>query len=416
MAALAEALRPAAEGRSTRRPPACDRPRRCEEGHRAPRRRGRLRASRRARRASHAEPLRRKRIAAQRIARDVLDRVTAMTDLGLGYLSLERATPTLSPASCSGCGSRRRSRSNLFGVVYVLDEPSAGLHPADGEALLVALDRLVRPPATPLFVVEHDLDVIRRADWIVDVGPDAGEHGGKILYSGPPPGLRDVTGSHTARYLFAPSPHRSTAPRTPKGWLTLVDVTRNNLHGVAADVPIGVLTSSPGSRDRASRASSVRRWSIWCRRIWVDRRRPPTMPVTKRETPRAAFSTTRRRRPKDASRAALDAIRRLVVVTRSRSVARRARTSRPTPACSTRCASCSRRPPLRGSIATTRAASRSTSRRVVARPAKAKASSRSSCCSWRASMRRARPATARATTRRRCRSRGATGTSPRCSA
>src|SRR6185437_2573368 len=92
-------------------------------------------------------------------------------------------------------------RSNLFGVVYVLDEPSAGLHPADTQALLRALDRL-KAGGNSLFVVEHELDVVRHADWIVDVGPDAGLHGGEIIYSGPLEGLRKVEKSRTRRYLF----------------------------------------------------------------------------------------------------------------------------------------------------------------------------------------------------------------------
>src|SRR6476620_6246912 len=96
-------------------------------------------------------------------------------------------------------------RSNLFGVVYVLDEPSAGLHPADTEALLTALFRL-KEQGNSLFVVEHELDVIRRADWIVDVGPAAGEHGGEILYSGTPAGLAKVKASATRQFLFRDEP------------------------------------------------------------------------------------------------------------------------------------------------------------------------------------------------------------------
>ena len=86
-------------------------------------------------------------------------------------------------------------------MLYVLDEPSAGLHPADAEPLLDVLDRL-RRAGNSLFVVEHDMDVVRRADWIVDVGPGAGELGGNVLYSGPVPGLADVEESVTRRYLF----------------------------------------------------------------------------------------------------------------------------------------------------------------------------------------------------------------------
>ena len=124
-----------------------------------------------------------------------------LLDLGLGYLSLERSTPTLSPGELQRLRLATQVRSNLFGVVYVLDEPSAGLHPADTEALLVALDRL-KASGNSLFVVEHELDVIRRADWIVDVGPAAGEKGGEVLYSGPPAGLERVEASQTRRHLF----------------------------------------------------------------------------------------------------------------------------------------------------------------------------------------------------------------------
>lgn len=126
-----------------------------------------------------------KAVVTQRIAEDLLARNTVLLDLGLGYLTLERSTPTLSPGELQRLRLATQVRSNLFGVVYVLDEPSAGLHPADTEALLRALDRL-KASGNSLFVVEHELDVIRHADWIVDVGPLAGEQGGKILYSGPP--------------------------------------------------------------------------------------------------------------------------------------------------------------------------------------------------------------------------------------
>ena len=128
---------------------------------------------------------------AQRITDDLVERIGVTLDLGLGYLSLERSTPTLSPGELQRLRLATQIRSNLFGVVYVLDEPSAGLHPADTEALLVALDRL-KASGNSLFVVEHELDVIRHADWIVDVGPAAGEQGGEILYSGPPKGLESI--------------------------------------------------------------------------------------------------------------------------------------------------------------------------------------------------------------------------------
>src|SRR4029077_6055228 len=142
-----------------------------------------------------------KALVTYRIACDLAARVEVLLDLGLGYLSLERSTPTLSPGELQRLRLATQVHSNLFGVVYVLDEPSAGLHPADTEALLRALDAL-KASGNSLFVVEHELDVVRRADWIVDVGPRAGEHGGFVLYSGHPEGLKCVEESHTRHYLF----------------------------------------------------------------------------------------------------------------------------------------------------------------------------------------------------------------------
>ena len=140
-------------------------------------------------------------IVARRIAEDLAARLVVLLDLGLGYLSLERGTPTLSPGELQRLRLATQLYSNLFGVVYVLDEPSAGLHPADTEALLKALAGL-KSAGNSLFVVEHDLDVIRQADWLVDVGPAAGEKGGEILYSGPPEGLKNVRESQTRQFLF----------------------------------------------------------------------------------------------------------------------------------------------------------------------------------------------------------------------
>lgn len=181
----------------------------------------------------------------QRIAEDLLSRNMTMLDLGLGYLTLERSTPTLSPGELQRLRLATQVRSNLFGVVYVLDEPSAGLHPADTEALLRALDRL-KASGNSLFVVEHELDVIRHADWIVDVGPAAGEHGGQILYSGPPAGLRDIGPSRTRHHLFGENLLPARTPRSAVGWLKLSGVTRNNLARVNAEFPLGVFTTVTG--------------------------------------------------------------------------------------------------------------------------------------------------------------------------
>ncbi len=180
-----------------------------------------------------------------RIACDIAARLEVLLELGLGYLSLERSTPTLSPGELQRLRLATQVRSNLFGVVYVLDEPSAGLHPADTEALLKALDRL-KAAGNSLFVVEHELDVVRHADWIVDVGPEAGEHGGEILYSGPLEGLARVKRSHTREFLFNERDMQARPPREPRGWLRLAAVTRNNLHNLDAEFPLGVLTSVTG--------------------------------------------------------------------------------------------------------------------------------------------------------------------------
>ena len=186
-----------------------------------------------------------KALVVQRIVEDLARRIEVLLDLGLGYLTLERSTPTLSPGELQRLRLATQVRSNLFGVVYVLDEPSAGLHPADTEALLRALERL-KAAGNSLFVVEHELDVVRKADWIVDVGPAAGAQGGEILYSGRLAGLAEVEASQTGRFLFSDSAGPTREVREPTGWLKLRAVTRNNLDGLDADLPLGVLTCVTG--------------------------------------------------------------------------------------------------------------------------------------------------------------------------
>ncbi|WGT31580.1 excinuclease ABC subunit UvrA [Pseudomonas atacamensis] len=186
-----------------------------------------------------------KRLAAQRIAEDLLERVSTLTDLGLGYLALERSTPTLSSGELQRLRLATQLGSQLFGVIYVLDEPSAGLHPADGEALFEALQRL-KADGNTLFVVEHDVETMRRADWLIDVGPAAGEKGGRVLYSGPPAGLADIADSQTRAYLFAENQRPERAARKPSGWLKLDGVTRNNLKNLSAEFPLGCFTSVTG--------------------------------------------------------------------------------------------------------------------------------------------------------------------------
>ncbi|MGW2863751.1 ATP-binding cassette domain-containing protein [Streptomyces sp. NPDC001205] len=182
---------------------------------------------------------------ARTLTADLLARIEPVRELGLGYLSLDRTAPTLSAGELQRLRLATQLRSGLFGVVYVLDEPSAGLHPADTEALLTVLDRL-KAAGNSVFVVEHHLDVVRHADWLVDVGPLAGEHGGRVLHSGPPGDLAGVEESATRRFLFDRSPAPRRTVREPRAWLELTGVTRHNLRGVDAAFPLGVFTAVTG--------------------------------------------------------------------------------------------------------------------------------------------------------------------------
>ncbi|WP_163714591.1 excinuclease ABC subunit UvrA [Mycobacterium timonense] len=179
------------------------------------------------------------------IAADLVARLQVLIDLGLGYLTLNRRTPTVSPGELQRLRLATQLRAGLFGVLYVLDEPSAGLHPADAEPLLDVLDRL-RRAGNSLFVVEHDMDVVRRADWIVDVGPAAGELGGDVLYSGPVPGLAVIEASVTRRYLFEEASPPSRQPRTQSGQLRLRGICFHNLSDLDVDLPLGVYTAVTG--------------------------------------------------------------------------------------------------------------------------------------------------------------------------
>ena len=182
---------------------------------------------------------------AVRISADLLARIEVLLGMGLGYLGLGRRSTTLSAGETQRLRIATQLRSGLFGVVYVLDEPSAGLHPADAAPLLDVLEQL-KESGNSLFVVEHDMDVVGRADWVVDIGPAAGEGGGHVLYSGPVAGLEDVEGSLTARYLFGRAEPPRREARTPRGWLQLNGVTRHNLRDVSVRFPLRTLTAVTG--------------------------------------------------------------------------------------------------------------------------------------------------------------------------
>lgn len=180
------------------------------------------------------------------LGNELLARIDVVRGLGLGYLTMDRASTDLSSGELQRLRLATQLRAGLFGVVYVLDEPSAGLHPADTDALYAALRQLV-DAGNSLFVVEHDLAIARRADWLIDIGPGAGTEGGEVVYSGPPAGLEGVAHSITGRFLFpngtSPEPHE---PRPASSWLKLSGLDHNNLQGLDVEIPLGVMTAITG--------------------------------------------------------------------------------------------------------------------------------------------------------------------------
>jgi excinuclease ABC subunit A len=183
--------------------------------------------------------------AARSLVKDFSVRVEAIIGLGLGYLSMDRSSTALSPGELQRVRLAGQLRAGLFGVLYVLDEPSAGLHPADSEALYAALRELVAS-GNSLFVVEHDLAIARNADWVVDVGPSAGTLGGHVVYSGPPEGLADVEESATAEFMFGRTPVPTLAAHDPVEWLSLEHLSLHNVKDVSVRLPVGCLTAITG--------------------------------------------------------------------------------------------------------------------------------------------------------------------------
>ncbi len=186
---------------------------------------------------------------AKMIVHDLIERCTLISKLGLDYLSLDRSTPTLSAGELQRLRLTTQLRSGLFGVVYVLDEPSAGLHPADAEALVEVL-MLLKNSGNSLFVVEHELDIVRKADWIVDMGPEAGDRGGSLLYSGPIDGLSKID-SHTSHYLFGKNKKNKSTKierRTVSNreQITIENISRHNLKNLSVKIPRSVLTVVTG--------------------------------------------------------------------------------------------------------------------------------------------------------------------------
>ena len=181
------------------------------------------------------------------IVKEIKARLKFLVDVGLDYLTLERATATLSGGEAQRIRLATQIGAGLMGVLYILDEPSIGLHQRDNERLIATLERL-RDLGNTVIVVEHDEDTIRSADFVVDMGPGAGEHGGEIVAIGTPDEIMKAEGSLTADYLSGRRrievPEKRRKPR--RGSLKLTGATENNLHNVTLEVPFGTLTVVTG--------------------------------------------------------------------------------------------------------------------------------------------------------------------------
>ncbi|MCK0510533.1 excinuclease ABC subunit UvrA [Aromatoleum buckelii] len=187
-------------------------------------------------------------LVAGKIVKEISDRLSFLINVGLDYLSLDRSADTLSGGEAQRIRLASQIGSGLTGVMYVLDEPSIGLHQRDNDRLLGTL-RQLRDLGNTVIVVEHDEDAIRSADYVVDMGPGAGVHGGEIVARGTPAEIlaseTSLTGAYLAGRLAIPSPRRRTAP-DPERMLTLRGCSGNNLKDVALELPVGLLTCVTG--------------------------------------------------------------------------------------------------------------------------------------------------------------------------
>lgn len=182
------------------------------------------------------------------VLKEIRSRLSFLHDVGLDYLTLSRAAATLSGGEAQRIRLATQIGSGLVGVMYVLDEPSIGLHQRDNERLIGTLHKL-RDLGNTLIVVEHDEDTIKNADWLVDVGPGAGEHGGEIIYSGPADGIGKATRSITGDYITGrreiPVPQKRRKVRKSQQ-LTVVGARQNNLDNLTVNFPLGVMTAVTG--------------------------------------------------------------------------------------------------------------------------------------------------------------------------
>ena len=180
------------------------------------------------------------------ILKEIRARVGFLVNVGLGYLSLSRATGTLSGGEAQRIRLATQIGSGLVGVCYILDEPSIGLHQRDNDKLLAALKNL-RDLGNTLIVVEHDEDTMREADYIVDIGPGAGSHGGEVVACGTAEEIMKIPESITGQYLSGALKIPVPAVRKkPTGWITVQGAQENNLKNIDVDFPLGVMTVVTG--------------------------------------------------------------------------------------------------------------------------------------------------------------------------
>ena len=189
----------------------------------------------------------RDRMIAERVVKEVNARMGFLLDVGLDYLSLHRSSATLAGGEAQRIRLASQIGSGLVGVLYVLDEPSIGLHQRDNRRLIDTLVRL-RELGNTVLVVEHDEDTIRVADHVVDIGPGAGEHGGDVVFSGPVAKLLKTRGSITGQYLSGKKTIPVPATRRPPGerWLGVRGARENNLRGIDVDFPLGCFVAVTG--------------------------------------------------------------------------------------------------------------------------------------------------------------------------
>jgi excinuclease ABC subunit A len=184
---------------------------------------------------------------AERITKEVNARLGFLLDVGLDYLTLSRPAATLAGGEAQRIRLASQIGSGLVGTLYVLDEPSIGLHQRDNHRLIDTLVRL-RDLGNTVLVVEHDEDTIRASDWVVDIGPGAGEHGGEVVYSGPVPGIYKAAGSVTGQYLSGKRSIPVPKDRRPTGadWLTIRGAREHNLQNITAKIPLGCFVAVTG--------------------------------------------------------------------------------------------------------------------------------------------------------------------------